>query len=319
MTLISVVIPMFNEQACLQPMYDRLKSMAAGAGEQFEFIFVDDGSGDSTLAMLRQLAAADPSVKYVSFSRNFGHEAAIIAGLDHADGEAVVTLDGDLQHPPEVIPEMIRKWREGYHVVYAQRRAAGHESVLKKIASQSFYRVFRRVSDVNMPLDSANFRLLDRRVVQQVRRLREQARFIRGLVCWVGFRQTGIPYDEGQRAAGETKYSMAKSARLAVDAMMSFANLPFRKVAAVGAVVSAGAMLVAAVLLLKSMVLWQGAPSGCLVACGLFFLGGVQLLVLGMVGEYVVRGYRQMQNRPLYIVGEKSPALPPGDEGLAGR
>lgn len=318
MNLISIVIPMFNEQACLQPMYERLRAMSAGAGEQFEFIFVDDGSSDATLGMLQRLSVSDPAVKFVSFSRNFGHEAAIIAGLDHAEGEAVITLDGDLQHPPELIPEMIKKWREGFHVVYAQRRISGHEGFVKKATSRVFYRVFSRMSDVSMPLDSANFRLMDRRVVQQVRQLREYSRFVRGLVSWVGFRQTGIAYDESRRAAGETKYTLAKSARLAMDALMSFANLPFRKVAVAGAAVSGVAGLSALFVLLKNLILWQALSGGCLIACGLFFLGGVQLVVLGLVGEYVVRVYRQVQNRPLYIIGEKSATLPPGNYGLGG-
>ena len=315
MALISVVVPMFNEQECLQAMFDRLSAVRKQVGEDFEFIFVDDGSSDGTLQMLRDLSARDPSVRYVSFSRNFGHEAAIIAGLDHASGDAVITMDGDLQHPPEVIPTMIQKWREGYQVVYTQRRKAGHEGFLKKLTSRGFYKIIRRLSDVNIAADAANFRLMDRRVVDQVRRLREYHRFVRGVVSWVGFRQTGIPYDEEERFAGQTKYSLRKSARLAVDAMMSFANFPLRKAVSWGflaCLLSLGAVLF---LLVRSLVLWAPVPVMAVLLCGLFFLGGVQLVIAGLAGEYAVRTYRQSQNRPLYVVGEKTPVLPKGDEG----
>jgi len=317
MAVISIVVPMYNEQECLRAMYDRLRAVQGEVGEAFEYVFVDDGSSDGTLASLRELAGRDPNVRYVSFSRNFGHEAAILAGLDHASGDAVVTMDGDLQHPPEAITAMIAQWRQGYHVVYARRRASGHESFLKKLTSRWFYRVLRRTSDVDLPADAANFRLMDRRVVEQVRRCRERGRFIRGIVSWVGFRQTGISYDEGARFAGQTKYSIRKSARLAVDAIMNFANLPLRKAIAWGLIVCLLSLLAVLYVLVRGLVLWEAAPLHALLPAGLFFLGGVQLMVAGLIGEYVVRIHRQGQHRPLYVVGEKSPSLPKGDEGWA--
>ena len=317
MSQISVVIPVYNEQECIAEMFRRLEALPKGPEDRWEYIFVDDGSRDRTLEILRDLAGRSDRVRYISFSRNFGHEAALTAGLDHAAGDAVITLDGDLQHPPELIPRLLEEWRAGSQIVYARRESAEHLPALKAFLSRWFYRTIRRSSRADIPADTANFRLMDRRAVVEFRRLREQARFGRGLVAWTGFKQAFVPYREEERFAGATKYTTWQSARLAANAFIAFTDLPLR----LGYWLGAAFLAVFAVLTVLAVMLWVFAGSArasyaMLFAC-LFLVGGTVLVVLGLMGSYIGQVFRQSQGRPLYIVGEKSPALPPGPEGAA--
>ncbi len=315
MALISIVIPAFNEQDCVPQMVQRLTALPLGE-DRLEMIFVDDGSSDGTLAILRGLAGGDARIKYVSFSRNFGHEAALTAGLDHATGEAVITLDGDLQHPPELIPQLLARWREGNQIVYARRATSESLPWLKAFTSRMFYKAIRYSSPVDIPPDTANFRLMDRRAVEQFRRLREHSRFGRALVAWTGFKTATVPYEEDKRFAGATKYNMLKSARLAVDAFISFTNLPLVLSLWIGAGFVGLSVLIFLVQIGRAIVSpWHEFMTGGTLVAFMFFIGGVILVMLGIVGAYVSRIYQEAQNRPLYIVAEKSDTLPPGPQG----
>lgn len=316
MALISIVIPAFNEQECVPQMVQRLTALPLGE-DRLEMIFVDDGSSDRTLEILRGLAAADARVRYVSFSRNFGHEAALTAGLDHAMGDAVVTLDGDLQHPPELIPQLLARWREGCQIVYARRQTSESLPWLKAATSRLFYKAIRYSSPVDIPPDTANFRLMDRRAVEQFRRLREHSRFGRALVAWTGFKTATVPYEEDKRFAGATKYNMWKSAKLAVDAFISFTNLPLVLSLWIGAAFVGVSLLILLAKIIDRIAYGEYFMTAGMLVAFMFFIGGVILMMLGIVGAYVLRIYQEAQNRPLYIVAEKSASLPPGQQGAS--
>lgn len=304
---LSIVVPAFNEEDNLRTLHARLSRVASSCTDDYEIIFVDDGSRDRTLELARELAAEDPRVRYVSFSRNFGHEAASTAGLDRADGDTVVLIDADLQDPPELIPQMLTKWREGAHVVYAQRRQRAGESLVKLATSYVFYRILSGLTDVEIPRDTGDFRLMDRKVVLAFRQCRENPRFVRGLVSWVGFRQVALVYDREERHAGETKYSYRKLLRLSVEAITAFSLKPLRLMAWAGMLV----VLASAVLMIPLAIdrLNAGTGSGyALLACGLFFMGGVQLVMLGVMAHYLGQIFQRAQNRPMYIVMEESVA-----------
>jgi len=304
MAAISVVIPVFNEEKCLEILLERLLAVAELGADTYEYIFVDDGSTDGSLPILRKLAGRYPNVKYLSFSRNFGHEAATTAGLDHASGDAVFLIDGDLQDPPEVITDLVTKWREGYEVVYAIREERVGESWFKKITAAFFYRVINRITDVNIPLDTGDFRLLDREVVDTLNTMRERHRFPRGMAAWVGFRQIGVPYKRVARYAGETKYPFSKMLRLALNAITGFSYFPLQLATYFGfacAGISALAIPVVIVLRLAGNQAFFGQATTLI---AVLFLGGVQLISLGILGEYVGRLYDEVKGRPLYIVRE---------------
>ncbi len=317
MPKISIVIPVFNEQGCLEALFERLRQVERAVDEDFEYIFVDDGSTDGSGEIIRVLARSHDNIRYIMFSRNFGHEAALTAGLDHAGGDAAVIIDADLQDPPEVIPELIAKWNEGFKIVYAQRRRREGESVAKKWSSWLFYRIIRMLSGVDIPVDTGDFRLMDSAVVEQFRRCREGNRFVRGLVAWTGFQQTAVLYDRDARHAGRTKYGFFKLLRLALDAVFSFSDVPLRIGVYIGIAVVIFSVLMVVNMICQKLFLGLDIPGYALMVSGMFFLGGVQLAMLGLVGDYVGRVYRQTQNRPLYIIFEKSDKLPHGDEGLA--
>ncbi len=317
MARISVVVPIYNEETCLRELYRRLTEVDESIDDDIECLFVDDGSSDRSREIIRELAETDERVRYIFLSRNFGAEAALTAGIDHADGDAVVLIDADLQDPPEVIPEMIGLWRKGNDIVYAQRRSRKGERFSKRFSAWLFYRIIRHLSGVNIPVDTGYFRLMDRRVVLEVRRCREIHRFVRGLVAWTGFRQTALRYDRDERHAGETKFTPIKMTVLAMDAVLGFSGLPLRISVVLGLLACLFSVFIFAGLLIARI--WQGAPmSGyALLASAVFLLGGVQLLMLGVLGEYIDRIYRQEQGRPIYIAAEKSSALPEGPEGAA--
>lgn len=302
--LLSVVVPCFNEQDVLPETHRRLTAALKGLRTAYEVVYVDDGSRDETPTMLRELQATDSHVRVVRFSRNFGHQIAVTAGMDHAAGDAVVLIDADLQDPPEVIAEMLARWREGFDVAYGRRTERDGETAFKRATASTFYRVLRALTAVDIPPDTGDFRLMDRQVVDALRRMPEQDRFVRGMVSWVGFRQTAVPYRREPRFAGESKYPLRKMLRLAGDAIVSFSPLPPRLASFVG-LATLGAGLMTLLGLVVAVVLGGAAiTAGLLALIAVLFVGGVQLLCVGLLGEYVSRMYRQVQGRPLYVVGE---------------
>jgi glycosyltransferase involved in cell wall biosynthesis len=299
----SVVVPFLDEEDNLPALYERLAQTLEGGPESFEILFVDDGSRDGGARWAAACAARDPRVKLLRLSRNFGHQIAITAGMDHAEGDAVVIMDADLQDPPEVVPELLQRWREGYEVVYAVRSERQGESLAKRLLAALFYKTFRRMASVDMPLDSGDFRLVDRTVVDALRQVRELHRFVRGLTCWVGFSQCAIQYTRAPRRAGRTKYPLWTSVHLAWDAITSFSGLPLRWMTAIGLVVSLAGMVQAARVVVDRL-LYPGSMErgwASLVAL-MLFLGGVQILSLGLIGQYVGRIFEETKKRPLYFV-----------------
>lgn len=301
-----VVVPFLNEEDNVQPLYERLTVALGGEPETFELLFVDDGSTDRSPRRVAELADRDPRVKLLRLSRNFGHQLAITAGMDHADGDAVVIMDADLQDPPEVVPELLRRWREGHQVVYAVRSERRGDALVKRFLAAAFYKTFRRMASVDVPLDSGDFRLVDRKVVDALREVRELHRFVRGLTCWVGFSQCAIPYARAPRNAGRTKYPLWKSTRLAWDAITSFSSLPLRWMTAIGLFVSIAGLIQAARVVIDRLLYPESMERGwATVVALMLFLGGVQLLSLGLIGQYVGRIFEETKKRPLYLVKEK--------------
>jgi len=300
---ISVVIPLYNEEETLSVLAERLTRVLDGLGTTYEVVFVNDGSRDGTAEILRSLHDGDPRIKAIGLSRNFGHQIAISCGIDFAAGRAVIVMDGDLQDPPEVLPGMIERWREGYDVVYAIRQKR-KEGRIKRAAYKTFYWLLRKVSYLDIPLDSGDFSLMDRRVVDLLRRMPERNRFVRGLRTWVGLRQTGYEYARSARYAGQSKYSLTKLMRLAFDGLVSYSFVPLRAVSNLGLFVSLSALLYMGYLLAARLLgdrTIQGWTSTVVI---MLFLGGVQLLSLGVIGEYVGRIFDEVKQRPHYIVAE---------------
>jgi glycosyltransferase involved in cell wall biosynthesis len=314
---LSVVIPIFNEEETLEALFGRLSSALGAIGETFEVIFVNDGSRDSSEKILREFNARDARFKSIHFSRNFGHQTAITCGLDHARGRAVVAMDGDLQDPPEVLGDMLARWREGYDVVYAVRQKR-KEGVFKRTAYKVFYWLLRRVSYLDIPLDSGDFSLIDRKVVDVLQSMPERNRFVRGLRTWAGFRQIGYEYAREARFAGEPKYTLAKLMKLAFDGLVSYSYVPLRLVSNVGMLVSAIALVYMIYLLIAR--LFGGTPieGWTSTVVIVLFLGGVQLLSLGVIGEYIGRIFEEVKHRPHYVVRERvgvEPGAPSGEKG----
>lgn len=300
---ITIVVPFLNEKENLPVLLERVAGTFAGRAEDWELLLVDDGSTDGSAEWAVAQAQANSHVRVVRLSRNFGHQLAITAGLDRSDGDAVVVMDADLQDPPETIGPMVDKWREGHEVVYAVRRSRAGETWSKKFLAAGFYRVFRRLAKVNIPMDAGDFRLVDRCVVDALREMRELHRFMRGLTCWVGFRQASVEYDRAARFAGETKYPVWKSARLAFDAITSFSASPLRWIAVLGVGICAVAALWVLFVLAQALVnpgsMQKGWASTIAV---MVFLGGVQLVSIGLLGQYVSRIFEEGKRRPLYLV-----------------
>lgn len=300
---ISVVVPVFNEQATLDALVLRLTGALEATGDSFEVVFVNDGSRDRSAEMLRLHHEKDSRLKSITLSRNFGHQVAVTCGLDHAQGDAVIVMDGDLQDPPEVLPGMIARWREGFDVVYAVRRRR-KEMWAKVLAYKFFYWLLHRVSYLDIPLDSGDFSLMDRRVVELLATMPERNRFVRGLRTWVGLRQTGFEYERDARFAGESKYSFTKLMRLAFDGLVSYSFVPLRMVSNIGMLVSLSALAYMLYLLLARAfgdTTIQGWTSTVVIV---LFLGGIQLLSLGIIGEYIGRIFDEVKQRPQYVVSE---------------
>ncbi len=303
--LISVVIPMYFEELVAKTCYQRLTAVMQGMGAPYELIFVNDGSADQTLPILKELAAADRHVKIISFSRNFGHQMALTAGVSRAGGDCVVVIDADLQDPPELIPQMVNMWREGIEVVYAKRKKRKGETWFKLLTAKCFYRVLASLSDVKIPTDTGDFRLMDRKVVEAFKQLPERNRFIRGIVSWLGFKQAPIEYERDERLAGDTKYPLKKMLKFAWDGIISFSVKPLKLVGFLGVC----AMLVAAAILIYALIMHlmqKGtiSPGWTSLMTAITFFAGVQLLSVSIVGEYIGRIYDESRNRPLYIISE---------------
>jgi len=298
----SIIAPIFNEKENLPDLHRRIADVMESTGEAWELILVDDGSTDGSTDLIRELAKKDKRVRPIIFARNFGHQIAITAGWDYARGDAVVIIDADLQDPPELILEMAKKWREGYEVVYAVRTEREGESWFKLWTASLFYRLIYRITDVKIPLDTGDFRLMDRKVVNVLRQMRERHRFPRGMSAWVGFKQIGVEYKRAARLAGETKYPFRKMFRLALNAVTGFSYFPLQ-VATFFGFISAGLAILAMPVVIYLRVSGSQAFFGqATTLLAVLFLGGVQLICLGILGEYVGRLYDEAKGRPLYIV-----------------
>ncbi len=304
---ISVIIPCYNEEEVIRETYNRLTAVMKSIEEKYcyELIFINDGSKDKTIDILRDLSTQHSYVKVISFSRNFGHQIAVTAGIDQANGDAVILIDADLQDPPELILDFLQKWEEGYQVVYAVRRRREGETWFKKITAGLFYRTLKSIVDVDIPLDTGDFRLMSYEVVEVLKSIKERHRFIRGLVSWVGFKQIGIEYDRDKRFAGKTKYPLKKMIKFSIDAITSFSFVPLRVASFLGffsAFLGLIGILFSLYLKLATDATIQGWTSLMLVV---LFLGGMQLLILGIIGEYLGRIYDETRKRPLYVIAEK--------------
>ncbi len=300
----SIVAPIYNEIDNLPELHRRVKEVMDSCGETWELILVDDGSTDGSTERIRELAQMDKTVRPVIFARNFGHQVAITAGWDYARGDAVVIIDADLQDPPEVILELAKKWKEGYEVVYAIRSEREGESWFKKFTAAMFYRIIYSITDVKMPVDTGDFRLMDRKVVDVLKLMKERHRFPRGMSAWVGFKQIGVTYKRAARVAGVTKYPFSKMLKLALNAITGFSYFPLQ-VATFFGFVSAGLSILAIPIVIYMRIMGSGAFTGqATTLIAVLFLGGVQLISLGILGEYIGRLYDEAKGRPLYIVRE---------------
>ena len=306
--LLSVVVPVFNEGEVLPAFHARLSAALDALPLATEVVYVDDGSRDSTSRVLQDLRATDGRIAVVELSRNFGKEIAMTAGLDHARGDAVVVIDADLQDPPELIPELVRVWREGYDVVYGRRTSRRGESLLKRVTSSLFYRVIHRVSRVEIPRDTGDFRLLSRRAVESLRQLREQHRFMKGLFAWIGYPHRAVDYEREPRGGGRTKWNYWRLWNFALEGLTSFSTAPLKVATYVGLLISLVAFVFGAVIIVKTLMYGdpvRGYPSLMVVV---LFLGGTQLISVGLLGEYLARIFDEVKHRPLYLVKHHAPA-----------
>jgi glycosyltransferase involved in cell wall biosynthesis len=304
--LLSVVVPLYNEELVIAELYARLRAVLDAGEIDYEMVFVNDGSRDQTQELAKAICVDNPKVKLLSFSRNFGHQIAVTAGLDNCSGQAVVIIDADLQDPPEVIMEMLAKWRAGCDVVYGVRLKRTGESLFKRLTAAAFYRILRRLTRVDIPVDTGDFRLMDRRVVDQLLKMRERNRFIRGMVSWIGFKQDKVEYVRDQRFAGETKYPFRKMLRFAVDGVLSFSDVPL-KISSVFGMTCAllSFALIVYGLIVKLFYPQFAIPGWASLFSVVLFLGGVQLMSVGILGEYLGRVYDEVKGRPLYVIRER--------------
>ena len=301
MQRISLVFPVYNEEQVLPVLYDRVRELLVQLPYEAEVILVNDGSRDGSLELLKRFHAADPRFKVIDFSRNFGHQVAITAGIDFATGDAVILLDADLQDPPELLPQFLQQWEAGYQVVYAVRRKR-KEHLFKRMAYATFYRVLQRISNIAMPLDAGDFCLMDRVVVDTLKAMQERNRFVRGLRSWAGFQQIGLEYDRAQRHSGEVKYTMSKLMRLALDGIFAFSYFPLQLASYTGFIIS-GASFLGILVYLYREIFVGGEPRGFpTLVILILFLGGIQLISLGVIGEYIGRIYDEVKRRPTYVV-----------------
>lgn len=302
MNTISIILPCFNEEENMDEIYSRLTSILSKECHNYELIFIDDGSADNTLGKLKALCELDRKVKVLELSRNFGHQAAICAGLDYAQGDAVIMMDADLQHPPELIPTLIEKWKSGYEIVYTIRTDPPGLPQIKKITAKLFYKLINKLANINIPENGADFRLLDRKVVLQLSKMAEKTKFLRGLVNWIGYKQCPVHYTAFPRYAGETKYTLFKMLKFAFDGITSFSAFPLHISTGIGFIVSVLSFIYAVYAIYIRIFTNVTLPGWTSVLVAILFLGGVQLLSLGMIGEYINRIYTETKSRPVYIV-----------------
>jgi glycosyltransferase involved in cell wall biosynthesis len=306
--VLSVVVPAYNEAEVLPEFQSRLAAVLDGLGMDSEIVYVDDGSVDATLQVLADARRADPRISIVKLSRNFGKESALTAGLDHCIGDAIVVIDADLQDPPELIPALLKHWSEGYDVVYATRTKRRGESWLKRATAAAFYRVVRNISQVEIPQDTGDFRLMSRRALDALLELREQHRFMKGLFAWIGFPQKAVEYERDPRHAGETSWSYWRLWNLALEGITSFSIVPLKLSSYVGSITALGAFIYGVFIVLRVLVLGIDVPGYASLLTVMLFLGGIQLLTLGTIGEYLGRVFNETKNRPLYFVEERLPS-----------
>ncbi|WP_375416337.1 glycosyltransferase family 2 protein [uncultured Hymenobacter sp.] len=312
---LSVIIPIYNEEANIDALYARLRGVMDMMRVSYEFIFVNDGSRDQSLPLLRALAARDEHVRYLDFSRNFGHQIAVTAGLDQAQGAAIVIIDADLQDPPELIVDLYARFRQGYDVVYAKRRSRQGESQAKKFTAKAFYRILANITRISIPVDTGDFRIISRRVLLALRQMPEQHKFLRGQIAWVGYRQTFVEYDRSERAGGETGYTYRKMLSFALDGITGFSDTPLKAATLMGFAVSGVAFLLMVYTLYSRLARHDYEPGWASLMMSILFLGGVQLIAVGVIGEYIARLSANVRQRPLYIIAETDHG--PQDFGVA--
>jgi glycosyltransferase involved in cell wall biosynthesis len=307
--LLSIVVPAHNEEKVLREFHERLSRSIAGLDMEVEIVFVNDGSRDGTLKVMREVRRQDPRIAIVDLSRNFGKEIAMTAGLDHVSGDAVVIIDADLQDPPELIPDLIREWRQGYDVVYARRVSREGEGAIKKFTAYLFYRIMRRSTRVRIPSDTGDFRLLSRRALDSLLKLREQHRFMKGLFAWIGYRQKAVTYRREARFAGATKYNYWALWNFAIEGFTSFSISPLRISSYLGLFTAACAFVYGFVMIFKTLVYGSPVPGYPSLMVVILFLGGIQLIAIGIIGEYLGRMFNETKKRPLYFVQEYAPSF----------
>ena len=305
MKTVTILIPAYNEQAVLAPLYKRLTALANNNKKyNFEFLFINDGSTDNTLSIIKNYAKTDTRISYVNLSRNFGKEPAMLAGFDYTTGDATVIIDADLQDPPELIPKMISYWEDGYDDVYAKRRSREGESWFKKKSSSIFYKLLQKSTNVDIQVDTGDFRLLDKRAINALREIRESQRYTKGMFSWIGFKKKEITYDRDPRAAGETKWNYPKLVNLAIDGITSFTTAPLRIASFAGMIISLIAFFFIIVIIFKTTFFGDPVAGWSSTMAVILFLGGVQLLSIGVIGEYVGRIFNEVKNRPVYFIEE---------------
>ncbi len=303
---ISVIAPVYNEELNISVIYERLSKVLSSISNSYEIIFVNDGSKDRSLALVQELSTKDPHIKYIDFSRNFGHQIAVSAGLDHAKGDAVVIIDSDLQDPPELIAQMYEKYKEGNEVVYAKRKTRKGEGAFKKLTASIFYRMLSKMTSINIPLDTGDFRIMDRKIVDVLKDMPEKDKYIRGQVSWAGFNQSYVEYDRDERMAGETGYPLRKMMKFAMDGITGFSNVPLKIVSWFGFMVSIFAFITILYTLFSKFVLNNTVPGWSSVMISVLFIGGIQLIAIGIIGEYLARMNANIRDRPLYIIRDSN-------------
>ncbi len=302
--MISVVIPIYNEEKNIPLLFERLKNALETTAQPFELIYVNDGSKDQSISVIKGLAKGNYFVKYINFSRNFGHQIAVSAGLDLCKGTEVVIIDADGQDPPELIPELYKKLNEGFEIVYAKRKSRKGESALKLLTARWFYKILAKLTSIDIPMDTGDFRIIHRKVVDQINKMPEKQKFLRGQMAWVGFRQTFVEYDRDERMSGDTGYTFRKMFRLAMDGITSFSNFPLRVATISGFACAFIGFLLIIYTLYSRYVLKDYEPGWSSLMITIVFIGGIQLIGIGIIGEYISRIYDNIRNRPLYIVDE---------------
>lgn len=303
---LSIIIPIYNEEGNLNLLYERISKVASSITSDYELIFVNDGSRDNSLQMIVSMAVSDQHVRYINFSRNFGHQIAVTAGIDHCTGEAVAIIDADLQDPPELIVELYNKMKEGYQVVYARRRSRSGESFMKKFTAKMFYRILAKITSIKIPVDTGDFRIMHRKIIDVLKQMPEQQKYLRGQIAWAGFKQTYILYDRDERHAGSTGYTYKKMIRFALDGITGFSNLPLKFATIAGFIVSGVTFLVSLYALYARFIAKDYVPGWTSLILAVLFIGGVQLISIGIIGEYMSRMSANVRNRPLYIVDDKN-------------